>query len=195
MSPFQGQRCNCHVIWLKTAQRLFLILNTLPFRALLFALCSFIMCASSAANNSSIRVIRCYAVQGPNLRPILRRKKRVIRPFKVRIGSLYQVIDLRPRVALPSAANRAAFGREQHYSWPQIDNVSVTRLTFNRASALCRPASPPLSSQKKAPTRIIFDPGGSVLSLYSPSHHDCLESEIVTYVLSSFVPWRVSFVV
>ena len=43
---------------------------------------------SSAANNSSIRVIRCYAVQGPNLRPILRRKKRVIRPFKVRIGNL-----------------------------------------------------------------------------------------------------------
>ena len=29
MSPFQGQRRNCHVIWLKTAQRLFLILNTL----------------------------------------------------------------------------------------------------------------------------------------------------------------------
>ena len=115
--------------------------------------------------------------------------------LQIRIGSLYQVIDLRPRVALPSAANRAAFGREQHYSWPQIDNVSVTRLTFNRASALCRPASPPLSSQKKAPTRIIFDPGGSVLSLYSPSHHDCLESEIVTYVLSSFAPWRVSFVV
>ena len=43
--------------------------------------------ASSAANNSSIRVIRCYAVQGPNLHPILRRKKRVIRPFKVRIGN------------------------------------------------------------------------------------------------------------
>ena len=30
MSPFQGQRRNCHVIWLKTAQKLFLILNTLP---------------------------------------------------------------------------------------------------------------------------------------------------------------------
>ena len=30
MSPFQGQRRNCHVIWLKTAQRFFWILNTLP---------------------------------------------------------------------------------------------------------------------------------------------------------------------
>ena len=78
---------------------------------------------SSAANNSLIRVIRCYAVQGSNLRPILRRKKRVIRPFKVRIGSLYQVFDLRPRVALPSAASRVTFGREQHDSRPQIDNV------------------------------------------------------------------------
>ena len=57
------------------------------------------------------------------LRPIFRRKKRVIRPFKIRIGSLYQVIDLRPRVALPSAASRATFGREQRYSRPQIDNV------------------------------------------------------------------------
>ena len=34
MSPFQGQRRNCHVIWLKTAQRLFLILNTLGCRQL-----------------------------------------------------------------------------------------------------------------------------------------------------------------
>lgn len=57
------------------------------------------------------------------LRLILRRKKRVIRPFKIRIGSLYQVIDLRPRVALPSAASRVTFGREQHYSRPQIDNM------------------------------------------------------------------------
>ena len=29
MRPFQGQRRNCHVIWLKTAQRFFWILNTL----------------------------------------------------------------------------------------------------------------------------------------------------------------------
>ena len=34
MSPFQGQRRNCHVIWLKTVQRLFLILNTLGCRQL-----------------------------------------------------------------------------------------------------------------------------------------------------------------
>ena len=34
MSPFQGQWRNCHVIWLKTAQRLFLILNTLGCRQL-----------------------------------------------------------------------------------------------------------------------------------------------------------------
>ena len=32
MSPFQGQQRNYHVIWLKTAQRLFLILNTLACR-------------------------------------------------------------------------------------------------------------------------------------------------------------------
>ena len=57
------------------------------------------------------------------LRLILRRKKRVIRPFKIRIGSLYQVIDLWPRVALPSAASSATFGREQHDSRPQIDNM------------------------------------------------------------------------
>ena len=32
MSPFQGQQRSYHVIWLKTAQRLFLILNTLACR-------------------------------------------------------------------------------------------------------------------------------------------------------------------
>ena len=37
--------------------------------------------------------------------------------------SLYQVIDLRPRAALPSAASRVTFGREQHDPRPQIDNV------------------------------------------------------------------------
>ena len=37
------------VVWQKNAQRFFCILNTLPFRALLFALCSFIMCACFAA--------------------------------------------------------------------------------------------------------------------------------------------------
>ena len=50
------------------------------------------------------------------LRPILRRKKRVIRPFKVRIGNLsaYTKLSiygrepcyLRPRAALLVAANR-----------------------------------------------------------------------------------------
>ena len=67
------------------------------------------------------------------LRPILRRKKRVIHPFKVRIGNLptYTKLSIRgresryhrPRVALPSAASRATFGREQRYSRPQIDNM------------------------------------------------------------------------
>lgn len=45
------------------------------------------------------------------LRPIFRRKKRVIRPFKVRIGNL-------------SACTKLSIcGREQHDSRPQIDNV------------------------------------------------------------------------
>ena len=80
------------------------------------------MCASSAANNLSIRVIRCYAVQGPNLRPILCRKNHVIRPFKVSIGilSAYTKLSirgreqryLRPRVVLPSAASSITRGRK-----------------------------------------------------------------------------------
>ena len=39
---FQGQRRNCHVIWLKTAQRLFLILNALPLKGVItcHTLCS-----------------------------------------------------------------------------------------------------------------------------------------------------------
>ena len=56
------------------------------------------------------------------LRPILRRKKRVIRPFKVRIGNLpaYTKLSicgreqryLRPRVVLPSAASSITRGRK-----------------------------------------------------------------------------------
>lgn len=56
------------------------------------------------------------------LRPIFRRKKRVIRPFKVRIGNLpaYTKLSirgresryLRPRVVLPSAASSTTRGRK-----------------------------------------------------------------------------------
>lgn len=45
------------------------------------------------------------------LRPIFRRKKRVIRPFKIRIGNLSTYTKLSIR------------GREQHDSRPKIDNV------------------------------------------------------------------------
>ena len=58
----------------------------------------------------------------PILRPILRRKKRVIRPFKVRIGNLsaYTKLSicgreqryLRPRATLPSAASSITRGRK-----------------------------------------------------------------------------------
>ena len=56
------------------------------------------------------------------LRPILRRKKRVIHPFKVSIGNLpaYTKLSicgreqryLRPRVVLPSAASSITRGRK-----------------------------------------------------------------------------------
>ncbi len=56
------------------------------------------------------------------LRPILRRKNRVIRPFKVRVGNLSAYIKLsicgreqryhRPRVVLPSAASSTIRGRK-----------------------------------------------------------------------------------
>ena len=56
------------------------------------------------------------------LRPIFRRKKRVIRPFKVRIGNLsaYTKLSicgreqryLRPRVVQPSAASSITRGRK-----------------------------------------------------------------------------------
>lgn len=45
------------------------------------------------------------------LRPLLRRKKRVIRPFQVRIGNL------------PTYTKLSIRGREQRYSRPQIDNM------------------------------------------------------------------------
>lgn len=56
------------------------------------------------------------------LRPILRRKKRVIRPFKICIGTLSAYTKLsirgresryhRPRIVLPSAASSATRGRK-----------------------------------------------------------------------------------
>lgn len=56
------------------------------------------------------------------LRPLLRRKNRIIRPFKVRIGNLpaYTKLSirgrelryLRPRAVLPSAASSTTRGRK-----------------------------------------------------------------------------------
>ena len=56
------------------------------------------------------------------LRPIFRRKKRVIHPFKVRIGNLpaYTKLSIRgresryhrPRIVLPSAASSTTRGRK-----------------------------------------------------------------------------------
>jgi len=37
--------------------------------------------------------------------------------------SANKVIYSRPRVALPSAASSATFGREQHYRRPRVDNL------------------------------------------------------------------------
>ena len=40
--------------------------------------------------------------------------------------SALQVIDSRPRVALPAAASSATFGREQHEQRPRADNFSLS---------------------------------------------------------------------
>ena len=40
--------------------------------------------------------------------------------------SALQVIDSRPRVALPAAASSATFGREQHEQRPRVDNFSLS---------------------------------------------------------------------
>jgi len=83
----------------------------LSHRALLFALCSFIMCACFAT---------CYLAQN--------RAETFLdspRPNTFSRSAL-QVIDSRPRVALPSAASSATCGREQHERRPRVDNFSLS---------------------------------------------------------------------
>ena len=84
----------------------------LSHRALLFALCSFIMCACFAT---------CYLAQN--------RTETFFR-FCPRPNtfsrSALQVIDSRPRVTLPAAASSATFGREQHEQRPRVDNFSLS---------------------------------------------------------------------
>ena len=83
----------------------------LSHRALLFALCSFITCACFAT---------CYLTQN--------RAETFLdfpRPNAFSRSAL-QVIDSRPRVALPSAASSATCGREQHEQRPRVDNFSLS---------------------------------------------------------------------
>ena len=84
----------------------------LSHRALLFALCSFIMCACFAT---------CYLTQNraETFLEILPRPNTFSR-------SALQVIDSRPRVTLPSAASSATCGREQHEQRPRVDSVSLS---------------------------------------------------------------------
>ena len=83
----------------------------LSHRALLFALCSFIMCACFAT---------CYLAQ--NRTEIFLD----FAPPQRFSRSALQVIDSRPRVTLPSAASSATCGREQHEQRPRVDNFSLS---------------------------------------------------------------------
>ena len=84
----------------------------LSHRALLFALCSFIMCTCFAT---------CYLAQN---------RAEIFFSFYPRPNafsrSALQVIDSRPRAALPSAASSATCGREQHEQRPRVDNFSLS---------------------------------------------------------------------
>ena len=84
----------------------------LSHRALLFALCSFIMCACFATcylaqNRAEFFLVFCH------------------RPNAFSRSAL-QVIDSRPRAALPAAESSATCGREQHERRPRVDNVSLS---------------------------------------------------------------------
>ena len=85
----------------------------LSHRALLFALCSFSMCACFAT---------CYLAQ--NRTEIFLDSPPA--PTLSFSRNALQVIDSRPRVTLPSAASSATFGREQHEQRPQVDNFSLS---------------------------------------------------------------------
>ena len=83
----------------------------LSHRALLFALCSFIMCACFAT---------CYLAQ--NRAETFLDFSPAPTPFS---RSALQVIDSRPRAALPAAESSATCGREQHEQRPRVDNFSL----------------------------------------------------------------------
>ncbi len=83
----------------------------LSHRALLFALCSFIMCACFAT---------CYLAQ--NRAETFLDFSPAPTPFP---EVPYKVIDSRPRAALPAAESSATCGREQHERRPRVDNFSL----------------------------------------------------------------------
>ena len=85
----------------------------LSHRVFLFALCSFIMCACFAT---------CYLAQN---------RAEIFLDFAPAptlsfSRSALQVIDSRPRAALPSAASSATCGREQHELRPRVDDFSLS---------------------------------------------------------------------
>ena len=82
----------------------------LSHRALLFALCSFIMCACFDLTQNRAETFLDF-FPAPTL------------SFS---RSALQVIDSRPRVTLPAAASSATFGREQHEQRPRVDNFSLS---------------------------------------------------------------------
>ena len=82
----------------------------LSHRALLFALCSFIMCACFDLTQNRAETFLDF-FPAPTL------------SFS---RSALQVIDARPRVTLPSAASSATCGREQHEQRPRVDNFSLS---------------------------------------------------------------------
>ena len=90
-------------------------------RVFLFALCSFIMCACFAT---------CYLAQ--NRAEIFFRF--CPRPNAFSRNAL-QVIDSRPRAALPAAESSATCGREQHEQRPRVDNFSLSHEGTDRVVA------------------------------------------------------------
>ena len=84
----------------------------LSHRALLFALCSFIMCACFATCYLSQNRTETFLDFSPA--PTLLSR------------SALQVINSWPRVTLPAAASSATFGREQHEQRPRVDNFSLS---------------------------------------------------------------------
>ena len=85
----------------------------LSHRALLFALCSFIMWHASPLAIWLKTAQRLFLIFPPPQRSSFSR-------------SALQVIDSRPRVTLPAAASSATFGREQHEQRPRVDNFSLS---------------------------------------------------------------------